>query len=376
MRHTRNRRRYRFGHGDMPTGLRVALIVLFSSVALYSLYQLISDGIRSSRTKRAEAGMQAELIQTLDLDETPEPAELQEQEQEQAAAPTPKPTPDPGVLGPAISANPDTVGALIAGSYIKTYVVQRDNSFYLTHGFTGEENRAGAIFADQGCRVSPYSRHILIHGHNMNDGTSFGKLKEYRNQSYLNEFPTIRFVTPYEDATYVIFSVLAFSVNEENSDYFSIFKFNFSSDSDFISFAGAAKGRSQYAVPVDVTAEDTLLTLMTCYTAQNDQRIAVMARKLRDGETAEQFANMFPAAQRDLYYQPGHSLLSGSDVLLVQQALTKLGYSISACDGVYGAETARAVTEFQRDQGLPADGMVGKKTRALLLSLSSDTASE
>ena len=82
MRHTRNRRRYRFGHGDMPTGLRVALIVLFSSVALYSLYQLISDGIRSSRTKRAEAGTQAELIQTLDLDETPEPAELQEQEQE------------------------------------------------------------------------------------------------------------------------------------------------------------------------------------------------------------------------------------------------------------------------------------------------------
>ena len=352
--------------------MRVALIVLFLSVAVFSLYQLISDGIRSSRTKQAEAGTQAELIQALDLDETPQPTEAPEQE----VVSTPKPTPEPGVLGPAMTANPDTVGALIAGSYIKTYVVQRDNSFYLTHGFTGEENRAGTIFADQGCQISPYSRHVLIHGHNMNDGTSFGKLKEYRNESYLNQFPTIRFVTPYEDATYVIFSVLTFSINEEDPDYFSIFKFSFSSDSDFISFASAAKNLSQYVVPVDVTAEDTLLTLMTCYTAQNDQRIAVMARKLRDGETAEQFANMFPKAQRDLYYQSGYSLLSGNDVLLVQQALIKLGYSISACDGVYGAETARAVTEFQRDQGLSADGMVGKKTRTLLLSLSSDTTSE
>ena len=56
----------------------------------------------------------------------------------------------------------------------------------------------------------------------------------------------------------------------------------------------------------------------------------------------------------------------GHDVLLLQQKLRNIGYSIKSTDGVFGAETERAVEEFQRDQKLKVTGIVTNATwRAL-----------
>ena len=56
----------------------------------------------------------------------------------------------------------------------------------------------------------------------------------------------------------------------------------------------------------------------------------------------------------------------GNDVLLLQQKLKSIGYEISSTDGVFGKETERAVTEFQKDQKLKVTGIVNNATwRAL-----------
>ena len=56
----------------------------------------------------------------------------------------------------------------------------------------------------------------------------------------------------------------------------------------------------------------------------------------------------------------------GHDVLLLQKKLQAVGYSISSVDGVYGAETERAVAEFQRDNKIRITGIVNNATwRAL-----------
>lgn len=56
----------------------------------------------------------------------------------------------------------------------------------------------------------------------------------------------------------------------------------------------------------------------------------------------------------------------GHDVLLLQQRLTKVGYPLKSLDGIFGAETERAVTDFQRDQKLKITGVVNNATwRAL-----------
>jgi len=264
--------------------------------------------------------------------------------------------------------NPDTVGALEAGSDIKTWVVQRaDNTYYLTHSFEGKKNSAGAVFLDACCALRPASRNLVVYGHNMYDGTAFTRLRDFRREAYLNVFPVIRFATRHEDARYAIFAVFDFSVDGNSRDYFDPAHPDFASEGDFLIFADLAKARSILPVPVDVAAGDSLITLVTCDESDKNGRFAVMARKLRPGEAPEDFANPVDGAVRELRYTEGLSLMSGPDVTQIQEALRALDYFQGGCDGVYGWETAGAVLAFQRDHGLAPDGIAGAETREKLL---------
>lgn len=53
---------------------------------------------------------------------------------------------------------------------------------------------------------------------------------------------------------------------------------------------------------------------------------------------------------------------TGSEVTQIQQKLAGMGYYTGKIDGVYGSGTKQAVTNFQRDHGLTADGIAGTKT--------------
>lgn len=58
---------------------------------------------------------------------------------------------------------------------------------------------------------------------------------------------------------------------------------------------------------------------------------------------------------------------TGSDVRTLQTALTRAGYDPGPINGVFGAQTERAVMQFQRVLGLPQDGIVGPRTWAFLM---------
>lgn len=53
---------------------------------------------------------------------------------------------------------------------------------------------------------------------------------------------------------------------------------------------------------------------------------------------------------------------SGDDVLMLQSRLQEFGFAVGRVDGIFGPDTQRAVTEFQRNMGLPADGTCGPST--------------
>lgn len=57
---------------------------------------------------------------------------------------------------------------------------------------------------------------------------------------------------------------------------------------------------------------------------------------------------------------------SGTDVAQLQEALIKLGYLSGKADGNYGSDTADAVREFQKANGLSADGTAGEATQKVL----------
>jgi len=59
----------------------------------------------------------------------------------------------------------------------------------------------------------------------------------------------------------------------------------------------------------------------------------------------------------------------GHDVVELQQALGALGFPVGPDDGIFGAFTEDAVRKFQRNMGLPSDGIVGAYTYATLHNL-------
>lgn len=58
---------------------------------------------------------------------------------------------------------------------------------------------------------------------------------------------------------------------------------------------------------------------------------------------------------------------NASQVRTVQQALSSLGFDVGGVDGLYGEATQRAVAQYQKDNNLDIDGVVGVETYASLI---------
>jgi N-acetylmuramoyl-L-alanine amidase len=68
-------------------------------------------------------------------------------------------------------------------------------------------------------------------------------------------------------------------------------------------------------------------------------------------------------------YQAIPEPLTGEDVRTLQERLLEMGYDIGRADSIYGAQTARAVAQFQREVGLSPDGTCGPHTMHALRRL-------
>jgi N-acetylmuramoyl-L-alanine amidase len=64
-------------------------------------------------------------------------------------------------------------------------------------------------------------------------------------------------------------------------------------------------------------------------------------------------------------------MLRGDDVAELQQRLSALGFDTGRVDGIFGDLTSVALAEFQRNAGLPVDGIAGAATVAELLRFGS-----
>jgi N-acetylmuramoyl-L-alanine amidase len=92
-----------------------------------------------------------------------------------------------------------------------------------------------------------------------------------------------------------------------------------------------------------------------------------------DGDLGEETWRALDAARwrlgaRTLYQSVAEPLV-GEDVRALQERLLEMGYDVGRADGVYGARTARAVAQFQREVGLSPDGACGPLTMNALRRL-------
>ena len=183
--------------------------------------------------------------------------------------------------------NEDIIGWLKIDGVLEEAVLQRDNEYYLTHNALNQKSVTGALFLDENCNLDTVPTQMLIHGHNMKEGAMFGSLKKYKvkDASYYREHPFIDFNTIYENGRYVIFSVAEVDIRSSKPDYLPFWhQSRFASADAFMQYVERAKLLSHYECNVDVQPGDRLLTLSTCTGTDDNKRLIIMARKLRDNE--------------------------------------------------------------------------------------------
>ena len=174
--------------------------------------------------------------------------------------------------------NNETIGWLkVNGTDIEYVVVKtKNNSYYLNHNFEKKYNIAGWIFADYKNNFNGTDKNIVIYGHNRKDGSMFGTLKNIlKEEWYSNEENlVIDFITEQEQAKYQVFSVYKI----EKEDYYINTEFK---EDEFEKFIDALKDRSIKDFNIDVSAEDSILTLSTC-ADNNKYRVVLHAKKINN----------------------------------------------------------------------------------------------
>ncbi len=148
-----------------------------------------------------------------------------------------------------------------------------DNSYYLTHNFDKEKNKAGWIFADYRNKFDGTDKNIIIYGHNMKNGSMFASLKDVIKEEWYNNENNkyIALITENENCKYQVFSVYQI----ETEEYYLQ-----TNISNFKEFVEKIKGRSKKDFNVDIKETDSILTLSTC--ADNTKyRVVLHAVKIK-----------------------------------------------------------------------------------------------
>ena len=141
----------------------------------------------------------------------------------------------------------------------------RDNDEYLNMSFHGESNTYGALFMDYRC-VGEYVPHIIIYGHNVRQGDLFGGLRNFLNEDYMEQHPTITLKVNDEIFEYEIFA--ARQTNIEDPAYF----LDFSEPGAFSDFL------ERNDAPEDALQ---IITLSTCVSGNNRQERVIIQAALR-----------------------------------------------------------------------------------------------
>lgn len=134
-----------------------------------------------------------------------------------------------------------------------------DNEYYLHRDLYGNYSVNGSIFMDGANDPGWEDRNTVIYGHNMNNGSMFGKNKKYKGKSYAEEHPYFYIYTPEGCGHYRIFA--AMDTNDGDEPYTTVFN-----DMDaFYAYLDRMEQLSTYHLEnIDLGKAEKIVTLSTC----------------------------------------------------------------------------------------------------------------
>lgn len=175
--------------------------------------------------------------------------------------------------------NDEVVAWLEAEDSIIDYPVVQgtDNDYYLNHLFTKQKNKLGSLFVDYRTPGDFSGRNTIIYGHNMKDGSMFASLTRYRDQSYFEDHSAMQLYTP--DGVY---SIELFAGIVADGDY-EFVRTRFEDEADFLIYIDELKRESSFHSEVKLTAQDRIVSLVTCSYEFNNARYALFGKLVEAG---------------------------------------------------------------------------------------------
>ena len=174
--------------------------------------------------------------------------------------------------------NGDFTAVLHVPALSITYPVvkSKDNEEYLHRTFEGKVNFAGSIFLDANAKGSYDHKNTFIFGHNMKNGTMFGKLKYFlRDDQLANSNPYVFLCRPEGITRYRIFSYYLTTVESPIYN-------DFEGDKGYDQYLSLIQRLSSYRNypkdSIDFTQRPDIITLSTCSgPSGGNQRFIVQA---------------------------------------------------------------------------------------------------
>lgn len=168
----------------------------------------------------------------------------------------------------------------VLGTSIDSPIFQAsDNDRYLRNDRENVTTRWGENFLDYTCNLKNIGKdmqHFVIYGHNTEVDTRFTPLLNYKNQDFYKEHQLIELAT--EDG---IYKFQIFSAYKTTTDFYYI-ETEFENKEEYGNFVNSLKEKSEYDTNIEVTSDDTILTLSTCDYSIKNGRYVVHAKLIKE----------------------------------------------------------------------------------------------
>lgn len=174
--------------------------------------------------------------------------------------------------------NPDVYAWIqVPGTEVDYPILQssNDNTYYLNHTIDGEEKKEGAIFTENYNTKTFEDPNTVIYGHDMKNGSMFQSIHKYMDRSFFDNNRDIVIYMPDQILRYKIFA--AYLTDNRHL----LMNYNFWSKDEYQQYLNSIFSMRDINAFIDtsteVTTEDKIITLSTCYAGISTQRYLVQA---------------------------------------------------------------------------------------------------
>lgn len=258
----------------LMAALVVYLLHLESKQAAYEQLSRMAQGVSQTYTAPVET--------------TPPPtlATWEEPAAELVVEPEVTPTPGPAEIpinfDYLCSINDDIIGWIMVDGTDIDYPILYDSASswsYIDHDYLLGYSFSGSIYIKDDNTPDFSDFNTVIYGHNMNNGSMFAPLHDFRDQDFFDQYDTIILYTPDRKLTYQIFA----AYRTDNKNLSVAFDYDTTEQrEDYLEHVYSHTKIAFYDMDVPVSVDDKIITLSTCINHQSAYRYLVQAVLISD----------------------------------------------------------------------------------------------